>query len=399
MSVINTNVKSIVAQNALTVNNRAMSKTMEQLSTGKRINSAADDAAGLAISSKMTSQIKGLNQAVRNANDGISLLQTAEGAMVEVTNMMQRMRELAVQSANDTNTTEDRGYLDLEFQQLKEEANRITKNTQWNGMNILDGSFTGNTTNGLFKFQVGANADQTIDHTIGQLAFAAASTGATATIAETTPASATAAEVSTVTFADTDGTSFKAGDVITLKIGDDQLQYKVADTDLGGTAVENATAIATGVQKALTTAQTQEGKFADLTFTDAAGVLTITADNKNAPFTVTKSINSGELASLASLDVTGRGTSNTAIAGLDSALKTVSEARAEIGSVINRLNYAADNLANVSQNTTASRSQIQDTDYAQATTELARTQIISQAATAMLAQANQAPQSVLSLLR
>lgn len=396
MSVINTNTKSIVAQNALTVNNRAMSKTMEQLSTGKRINSAADDAAGLAIGNKMTSQIKGLNQAVRNANDGISLLQTAEGAMIEVTNMMQRMRELAVQSANDTNTTDDREYLNLEFQQLKEESNRITKNTQWNGMNILDGS----TNSGAFQFQVGANANQTIDHTINQLSFSAVAAGATATIA-----SAVAATLQETTFtvasSSTDTTNnWKSGDVISLKLGDSQLQYTVKDADLTpATGALDAQAIAVAIGAQFATEKTA-GKFDGISIKTAAtsGAIVFTGA-ANATYDTSVKATSGSLASLDGLDVTTRGNSNSAVTGLDSALKNVNEARAEIGSKINRLTYAADNLANVSQNTSASRSQVMDTDYAQATTELARTQIISQAATAMLAQANQAPQSVLSLLR
>ena len=183
MSVINTNVKSIVAQNALTVNNRAMSKTMEQLSTGKRINGAKDDAAGLAISSKMTSQIKGLNQAVRNANDGISLIQVAEGSLVEVSNMMQRMRELAVQSANDTNTSDDRSAMNLEFQELKKEINRIGSSTEWNSMKVMDKSFDGGS--GTFKFQVGANAAQNIEITLGDSRTTGASTNAISNVTTT----------------------------------------------------------------------------------------------------------------------------------------------------------------------------------------------------------------------
>ena len=172
MTVINTNIKSTIAQNALTVNNRSLSKAMEQLSTGSRINSAADDAAGLAISNKMTSQIRGLNQAVRNANDGISMLQTTEGATKEITNMLQRMRELSVQSSNDTYTENDRGYLDLEFQQLKTEVNRITRDTQWNGMDILNGAFKNDADQvGRFRFQVGSNEGQVITHTIGAMGF------------------------------------------------------------------------------------------------------------------------------------------------------------------------------------------------------------------------------------
>ena len=285
MSVINTNVKSLVAQNALTVNNRSLSKAMEQLSTGKRINSAADDAAGLAISNKMTAQVKGLNQAVRNANDAVSMIQTAEGATQEITNMLQRMRELAVQSANDTNTEEDRASLDAEFEQLSEEINRISENTQFNTKNVLSGTSGGSTQ--TLTFHVGANASQTIE-----------------------------------------------------------VDFLNMTTASGATL--SSVAWASG-----------SGNFNISTQTDA----------------------------------------NSAIDTIDDAIELVDEFRADLGAKINRLTYAADNLANVSQNTSASRSRILDADYAQATTELARTQIIQQAATAMLAQANQQPQSVLSLLR
>lgn len=282
MSVINTNVKSLVAQNAATVNNRAMSKAMEQLSTGKRINSASDDAAGLAISNKMTAQIRGLNQAVRNANDGISLLQTAEGATQEITNMLQRMRELAVQAANDTNEADDRTAINDEVTALKAEITRIADNTEWNGMKLFtetNASAGGIGVAGLVTLQVGV-----------------------------------------------DGNS---SDAITVQLDD------VDDTILGINSL---------------TLATQSG-------------------------------------------ATG------ALATLDTAIATIDTDRARFGATINRLTYATDNLSNVSQNAQASRSRILDTDYAQATTELARTQIIQQAATAMLAQANQAPQSVLSLLR
>lgn len=276
MSVINTNVKSLIAQNAATVNNRSLSKAMEQLSTGKRVNSAADDAAGLAISNKMTSQIRGLNQAVRNANDGISMIQTAEGATKEITNMLQRMRELAVQAANDTNTDEDRTALSEEVDQLQEEITRIANNTTWNGMKLLDGSKF--TTGSAANFMVGANDDD---------------------------------------------------DAITMAF---------------------------------------------------------------------QSVKSSAL-SVDSLSLDSFSSATTAIGTIDTAIETIDTFRSELGAKVNRLTYAADNLANVSQNTSESRSRILDTDYAATTTELARTQIIAQAATAMLAQANQAPQSVLSLLR
>ena len=275
MSVINTNVKSMIAQNAMTVNNRELSKTMEQLSTGKRINAAADDAAGLAIANRMTAQIKALDQSVRNANDGISMMQTAEGATKEITNMLQRMRELSVQAANDSYSSTDRTAIAAEVTQLTSEITRVATNTQWNGMSILGGL----TAYSAMTFQVGTEGDATSAVTVG---FSAMS----------------------------------------------------------------------------------------------AGALTITA-----------------------LSFTTSVQSQASIELLDTAITAVDTFRSGLGARINRLTSAADNLANVALNTSASRSQIEDTDYAKATTELAKTQIIQQAASAMLAQANQAPQSVLSLLR
>ena len=397
MSVINTNTKSIVAQNALTVNNRAMSKTMEQLSTGKRINTAADDAAGLAISSKMTSQIKGLNQAVRNANDGISMMQTAEGAMIEQTNMMQRMRELAVQSANDTNTSDERSYLNLEFQQLKSEINRIGSNTQWNGMNILDKSFDSGS--GDFKFQVGANANQTISRVIGDFRTQGSSAGV-ASMAITTGATGAAAQVQTLTLTGT----YAENDVISLNVGGVSIQHTVTAANVAGAAAANITSIGASLTAALQAAGVNNA--GDATQKSSTGItaaatatgLTLTAGAVNTPFGASARAG-GALGYINDAKIDTRAAANSSISALDLSLKTINNARAEMGSTINRLTYAADNLTNVSQNTSASRSQVLDTDYAQATTELARTQIISQAATAMLAQANQAPQSVLSLLR
>ncbi|MBD8048957.1 flagellin N-terminal helical domain-containing protein [Limnohabitans radicicola] len=283
MTVINTNVKSLVAQNAMSVNNRSLSKAMEQLSTGKRINSAGDDAAGLAISNKMTAQIRGLNQAVRNANDGISLLQTADGATQEITNMLQRMRELAVQASNDTYTADDRSALNNEVTALQDEITRIADNTEWNGMKLFTaasaGSAGGIGTSGLVTLQVGV-----------------------------------------------DGTS---ADQITVQLND----------------------------------------------LDAASL------------------------GISGISLTTTSGATAALSTLDDALAQIDTDRATFGATMNRLTYAVDNLSNVSQNAQASRSRVLDTDYAQSTTELARAQIIQQAATAMLAQANQQPQSVLSLLR
>ena len=412
MSVINTNSKSIIAQNSLTVNNRSMTKAMEQLSTGKRINSAADDAAGLAISSKMTSQIKGLNQAVRNANDGISMLQTADGAMVEVTNMLQRMRELAVQSSTDTNTQDDRTYLDNEFQQLKSEIDRIAENTEWNGSKILNenvnlGSGAANAPRNV-QFQVGANADQTIDVTFKKFDFASSSSGVTTSSAQVelgALADGDDATAAVVTIGGTALTFDAVTDFATLAADPSAAQISTFASELqtaiqGRSGYEGVTVSSTGeVLTIEDTAGRSIGAFS-LTGIASAGDVVFTAAAGSSPTGSSEadSVFSGS-AAIHSLVITDKANSNSSITALDYAIKAVNTERSTFGAAINRLTYAADNLTNVSQNTSASRSRVLDTDYALATTELARTQIISQAATAMLAQANQAPQSVLSLLR
>ena len=391
MSVINTNVKSLVAQNALTVNNRSLSTSMEQLSTGKRINSAQDDAAGFAIAQKMTAQIRGLNQAVRNAGDAISLVQTAEGALVEVNNMLQRMRELSVQSATDSNVATDKQALHNEFNQLRLEINRVATNTQWNGRNILDQGYTGNgaANPGLYKFQVGANANQTIDLTIGNYTTNSTTQNTTAAVATTTSASGPshgtpAAQVSTLTIAGTP----TIGDAITVTVGDKSFTHKVVP---GAGAVQTVTEIAAAINTGL-------GSVTGITTTANAGVLTFTATATGTPFAISSS-QGGLLGGIRTSDISTQSGANSAISALDTAISTVNTGRAEMGATMNRLQYASDNLANISTNTSASRSRIEDTDYATATTELARSQIIQQAATAMLAQANQSGQSVLALLK
>ena len=304
MTVINTNTAATITANALTKNERSMSQTMERLSTGQRINSAADDAAGLAISSRMTSQINGLNMAVRNTNDAISMVQTADGALVEVTNMLQRMRELAVQASTGTLSATDNDALDTEFHALRQEINRVALNTEHNGSAVFASADASAT-----SFQVGANASQTIDVTFNNFQTLSSSTA--------------------------------TGD------GSDTTQ---ANSKFGGTLLDT-TGNGTG--------------------DDDFGALRL------------------DTATLAT----------AAIYGLDDAIEAVNLERASYGAAINRLEYAADNLAIVSQNTSASRSRILDADYASETTELARTQIIQQAGTAMLSQANQQAQSVLALLK
>ena len=292
-NVINTNVKALMASNALNKNGRVQQNVMESLSTGKSINRASDNAAGLSIRETMTAQINGLNAAVKNANDSISMLQTADGALNETSSMLQRMRELAVLSVNDTYSSTQKTAMSTEFNQLSSEIDRIAGQTQWNGMAILNGSgglINGGTNNsvGQFTFQVGANTAQTISVIITNLAITAGT--------NTTPVASTLGVLSLATIA------------------------------------------------------------------TAAGA-------------------------------------TTAIASVDSVLTILNTQRSTIGAMVNRLTHAVDNLTNVAQNAADSRSKVEDTDYAAATSELARTQIIAQAATAILAQANQQPQSVLSLLK
>jgi len=260
MTVINTNVKSLITQTALSRNSRDLSTAMQQLSTGKRINSAADDAAGLAITNKMTAQVRGLNQAVRNAMDGISMMQTAEGATIEITNMLQRMRELAVQGANGTNSPVNSGSLQKEFDELQLEIKRIAGNTEWNGMKVLGTEGT------TYTMQIGANDGQVLSVNFNNLTSVAAIASAVA------------------------------------------LSTDVSDT--------------------------------------------------------------------------------TTLTKMDSAIAAIDDFRSDLGAKINRLEHTVDNLTNISNNTAESRSRILDTDYAKASSELSRTQIIQQAATAVLAQAN-----------
>ena len=288
MAVVNTNIGASVAQAALVKNERALNSAMEQLSTGKRINAAGDDASGLAISARMTSQIKGLETSIRNANDAISMVDTAEGALDEITEMLQRIRELAVQSGTGTTSEDDRTYIDAELDQLRAEIDRVAANTEWNGRAILGGAAGGATGVSGVTFQVGVDG------------------GSTNTLA--------------VNFG-----NFASGGSTMGSVQDQSL---------------DAATVASGIAK-----------------------------------------------------------SSRTISVVDTAIAAVSNQRATFGATSNRLTHAVDNLTNVKTNAEASRSRILDTDYAAATSELARTQIIQQAGTAMLAQANQLPQGVLALLQ
>ena len=278
MPVINTNVNALLAQQTSIKNSREMAGAMQQLSSGRRIGSAKDDAAGIAIGESMTAQVRGLNQAIRNVNDGVNLAQTADGALGETANMLQRMRELAVQSSSGTYSTTQRGYLQTEFTALASQIDKVASETTWNGMTVLTGT-TGSTATGTFTFQSGQASGQSISVSI--------------------------------------------------------------------------------------TSMTLTG-------------LSMTA---------------------AAVGISSAASASSAIASLDTAIGLVNTERAKIGAGINQMTYAADNLTNISGNIQASRSTIMDTDYATASTQLSKAQIIQQASTAMLAQANQQPQSVLALLK
>jgi len=396
MTTINTNVSSLLAKNALVANERSMSTAMERLSTGVRINSAKDDAAGLAIAAKMTSQIKGLDQAVRNANDAVSLIQTAEGALIETSNMLQRMRELAVQASSDTNTLTDRTALNQEFVSLRSEINRVAQNTQWNGVNILTKQ-GGSNSDGIHKFQVGANANQTIDLTIGNYQTNSSSQTAVATVATTTSGSSqgagAAAQVSTFTIAN----AVAVGDSFTLTVGDKSFTHTV--TALASTAELTRDAVFAAMIAGIGTVA---GVGSSTTTADSgAKVQTFTASSTafgSNSFNISSGAG-GLLTGIKDSSITTAANANSAVGAVSTALATVNAGRSEMGATMNRLQYAADNLANVSRNATESRGRVMDADYAKETTELARTQIIAQAGTAMLAQANQMKQTVLSLLK
>lgn len=622
MAIINTNISAVITQNAMLKNDRDMQTTMERLSTGKSVNSAQDDAAGIAVSSRMTSQIRGLDRAVQNAGDAISMIQTADGASIEIGNMMQRMRELAVQATNGTVTSTDQGSLDLEFQQLKAEIGRVANNSQWNGDNILDGT-AGTSSNGTATFQIGANSQQVIDVGFGNWNLNAPTSNIVA-VYNSSITSATAAAIdgavtlsdgttnlridyaSTIKTAPTDladlvvdikadpvyasldftvavdsaGTGldftyktagavasppvFTADDggvevagnvtVSTAGVSVDAVAgvYRTALTDANVAAIDgnvvlsdgehSLTVDASGVSTvaALTSLITSHAEHADLGFTvsqttavtgvPAAFTISALADSDiatlagaNSPitlsdgtttievtttgpdmlngtdtltnlvtviqahanydsfdFTVTANSTTGllltsktngpatttpsiigntthavansvvgvtevpagltftydeakavlstptitaddggvnianamtvvtagvtELTSvygrdLSNLTIATDTGANEALADLDAALDGLNAQRAVFGAGMNRLEYAIDNLSNGSMNAKASRSRIEDADYAKETTELARTQIIQQASTAMLSQANQSNQSVLSLLK
>ena len=393
MAVINTNIAAMRTTNALMRNERDMNVTMERLSTGKSINSAKDDAAGLAVSSRMTAQIKGVLQSVDNASDAIGMVQTADGASIEIGNMMQRMRELAIQASNGTVTSTDQSSLNLEFVALRTEIERVANNTQWNGENILSGT-AGTSSNGTAVYQVGANSLQTMSVSFGDW-----------NLNPGTETAGVAAVYTATGTIDNAAVSAMNGDFV-ISDGQNTVTITMDSTDATQDSVAELAALIEA-----------DGSLTRLTASDSSGVLLLTYDNAalvsvapttslaganlalattTAGVTATSNVYGTDLSAIAIDTDTG---ANAAIASLDTALNGINAQRAVFGAGMNRLEYAIDNLTNVSENAMASRSRIEDADYAAETSELARTQIIQQAGTAMLTQANQQTQSVLALLK
>jgi flagellin len=478
-SVVNTNVLSLNAQRNLSRSDSTLATALQRLSSGLRINSAKDDAAGLAIADRFTTQIRGLNQAVRNANDGISLSQTAESALDELGNNLQRIRELAVQAANATNSASDRAALDQEVQQRLAEINRIASQTSFNGQKVLDGSF------GSAQFQVGANVGETITvnlttgvraDQLGQIATAtgtavtasaltdggltiAVGQGAAVSIGASTAGSqpgqtsdsayakvnainaagvsgltATATNVTSGTFSTVgtsggtstynltingiaiyagadnlaDGASLTASDVaaqVNLFSAQTGVSAAVSGTSLTLTGADGrnvvvAETITAGTGATLTgtgIAAGQEGTLRGTIRLAASQNITLGGTNTAVGFAGTSI--AVDTTTLSTVSVTSVGNANTAIQRVDAALTAVSSLRSQLGAIQNRFESTISNLSSVAENLTASRSRIQDADFAAETASLTRAQILQQAGVAVLAQANAAPQTVLGLFR
>jgi flagellin len=488
MSVFNTNISALQAQNSLRTTGLNLSTAMERLSSGTRINSAKDDAAGLAISTRMTASIRGISAAIRNANDGISLTQTAEGSLSQIGDNLQRIRELAVQSSNTGNSASDRAAMNNESKQLIAEIDRVASNTTYNGINLLDGSFqsqnlqvgAGNGSNDRISMSIGSAKSSALGvgsnssystsvagtaptaalvagglsingYAVGAtvadgvsfagdtnsgIATAAAingisgSTGVTATVAATAVSGTTVTGFATAIAAGgvlingvdigavgAAGTAAERGGQMAASINAVASQTGVSatfDTTTGAVALGAADGrnISVKTTAAVTTVISGLGSTGAITTTTAAVTLAstssagITIGDVDGASAAAAGLTVGYTAATAtagagvsSLDLTTASGSQAALTTLDSAISTITDSRASMGAYQNRLTASISNLETTSMNLSASRSRILDTDYAKETTNLAKAQIISQAATAMLAQANQSGQSVLALLK
>ena len=368
---IGTNVASLQASAATSSVNRDLETSMSRLSTGKRINSAADDAAGIAIASRLSSEIRGTDQAIRNALDGQALIDTAEGGHKEIEAILQRMREVSVQAANDTNSSQDRGNLQAEMDALTSEINRIAGVTTWAGNSVMDGGSAGTTK--TFSLQVGAATG-----TKNQIAVAiGAMDAATLTVGKT---STTSGDVSA------DGSTTVAtisGDTVTAKNISAAFVVKI-DTETftvagGEGSIDVANEKMAGLINASDAMQSR-------------GITAVQTSGGNRPFTLNYAQGSDVFVDTAA-------NARLGITAIDAAIKTVNTQRSELGAISNRLTHTVSNMTNISTNLSAARGGIEDADFALETTNLAKNQILQQASTAMLAQANASKQNVLSLLQ
>ncbi|MEN5039710.1 flagellin [Stenotrophomonas sp. TWI1149] len=412
--VINTNTMSLNAQRNLSTSGSSLATTIQRLSSGSRINSAKDDAAGLAISERFGTQIRGTDVAIRNANDGISLAQVAEGSLSEIGNNLQRVRELAVQASNATNSASDRKALQAEVTQLVSEIDRVAKQSEFNGTKLLDGSFSSQ------LFQVGANAgqaiaiDKVVDATVDKLGNSSFSS---ATLAQfdgaNAPPTVRTQVGGTISIKGADGT------VSTVDVGkvDVAAGSSAADFNRAAVTAVNAKLGETGVlatlsEDGLGISITQVKSGGDLSTgvdADVAGTIALTtkawddatgdwATGAGAAAFATSAVTSAS-ETVTDLDVSTVTGAQKALSLVDNALESINNTRADLGAIQNRFTSVVANLQTSTENLSASRSRIKDTDFAKETAELTRTQILQQAGTAMLAQANQVPQNVLSLLR
>jgi len=443
--VLNTNIDALVAQNSLTSSGSQLASALQQLSSGLRINTAADDAAGYAIAQGMTSQINGLNQAAQNANDGVSLAQTASGAMQEITNDLQSMRDLAVESLNASNSAQDRTDLNAQFSQLTNDINSVASQTQFNGVNLLDGTFQGAT------FQVGANAGQSI--TIGAISSASSgaignyytgvTTAATASVNLASGSTYASTAASTAGVYSAAGLSGSAdlntavdGSSVTLSVNVDGTSYTTNSISLTGTAATDLKSIAAGINQALSsaggivatvnsngtgitlsgTAAAGDGhivSFSVASATDASGN-DIAAAKNNAGLLTDLGVDSNDVIGnytsggttttattnyLSGLNVKTVDNSNLTLISIDNALQQLATSSAGLGAYQNRFQAAITGLNTDATNLSAAKSGIVDADYAQATSNLSKAQILQQASTAMVAQANTIPQNILTLLQ
>ncbi|HEX3845008.1 MAG TPA: flagellin [Steroidobacteraceae bacterium] len=437
--VLNTNIDSLVAQNSLTSSGSQLASALQQLSSGLRINTAADDAAGYAIAQGMTSQINGLNQAAQNANDGVSLAQTASGAMQEVVNDLQSMRDLAVESLNASNSSQDRTDLNAQFTQLMNDINSVSSQTQFNGVNLLDGSFQGAT------FQVGANAGQSItigaissssSSSIGNYYNGAGASGTSVTAADgstltTTAATAGAYNATNLAGTSTDLGTAVAGSSVTLTVNVDGTAYTTNAVTLSGTKATDLKSIAAAVNQALSsaggivatvnsggtaitlsgTATAGSGHVVDFSVasaTDASGnavtagantLQDLGVDSSDVVGTYSDGTTSSSVQYLSGLSVKTVDDSNLTLISIDNALQQLATSSADLGAYQNRFQAAITGLNTDSTNLSAAKSSIVDADYAQATSNLSKAQILQQASTAMVAQANTVPQNILTLLQ